>query len=334
MQFTVYEINGDPLSATSLIVGASATAVVVDANGALEPNSTGTGAQFTIDGVEFTSSANPDYAATGTAVEVYSATVPGQGQVTFAYITSSTDGVDDAIDRIVVLSGTLNTGDVLRGIRLIDGNSTVPYDTIPSVICFTPGCFITTPRGPCLVENLKVGDLVITADNGLQAIRWIGRKPITGARLQAYPELRPVLIRKDAFGAGCPNRDMHVSPQHRMMVSSSRTLLDYGESEVLAPAKGLVNNASVLVDFQLHSTEYIHILFDRHEIVFANGTPTESFHPGHMAMSSVDQNAREELFEIFPELEHQPLEYGPSARLSLKVKEVESLQKQNFAMTG
>ncbi|MEH6360522.1 MAG: Hint domain-containing protein, partial [Amylibacter sp.] len=177
-------------------------------------------------------------------------------------------------------------------------------DPSPITICFTPGTLIATPRGAILVEDLRVDDLVITADNGLQAVRWIGRKRITGARLMAYPKLRPIRIRKDAFGPGIPHRDMHVSPQHRMLIDAGRVLINHGERKVLAPAKGLINDYSITVDYDIKQTEYIHLLFDRHEIIFANGAATESFHPGHMAMSSIDEAPRTELFEVFPELQN------------------------------
>lgn len=332
-QFTFFEVNGDPLSSNILTLGSSGTAVVEDDDGFLQPDTEDSGAQFSINGVDFESTAYPNYSATGSNVEIYTAQVRGgpfnNQTVTFAYLTAANDGVDDGVNRIVQLSGpTLNSGMRLDNINLTDGNSNVPYNTIPSIICFTPDAMITTPRGQVAVEDLQVGDLVITADNGLQAIRWIGRKRMTGARLQAYPELRPIRIRKDAFGHGLPERDMWVSPQHRMLVKSERTMLDYGEKEVLAPAKGLLNDLSVTVDYGLRETEYVHILFDKHEVIFANGTPTESFHPGQHALDTIENEARTELFEIFPELADDPKDYGPSARLSLKVREVQSLSKR------
>ncbi len=327
MEFTFFEINGDPLGGGPLTVGTSGQAVVEDDDDFLQPDTEDTGAQFSINGVDFTSSAYPNYSQTGNNVEIYSATVNGQ-TVTFAYLTAAFDGVDDSVDRIVVLSGSISPGDQLTNINLDSGNTNIEYSTIPSFICFTPGAMITTPRGQVPVEQLIVGDLVITADNGLQVIRWIGRKRMTGARMQAFPELRPIRIRKDAFGSGLPDRDMWVSPQHRMLVSSDRTLLEHGEREVLVPAKGLLNDLSITVDYGIRQTEYIHILFDKHEIVFANGAATESFHPGTISLSAIEDGSRKELFEIFPELEQGPEDYGPSARLSLHVQETKTLRNR------
>jgi hypothetical protein len=331
--FTSFQVNGDPLNSNRLNVGIAETVTIVDDDGLLTPNTQDTGPQFNIGGVDFTSTAWPQFAGTGTGVEIYTATIQGQ-PVTFAYLTSAADGVDDAVNRIVVLSGTMTQGDSLQNIQLDNGgaNDPIPYNTIPSIICFTPGTFITTPRGPVLVEDLLVDDLVITADNGLQAIRWIGKKRITGARLMAFPKLRPIRIRENAFGRGVPNRDMHVSPQHRMLIDADRALIEHAEREVLAPAKGLINDYSVTVDYGVKYTDYIHILFDRHEIIFANGAATESFHPGHMAMSALDAAPRKELFEIFPELQSDINKYGPAARKILQVTETVALGDERFSL--
>lgn len=327
-EFTFFEVNGDPLTANRLRVGQEGTAVVTDDDAFLSPDTTDGGVQFTIDGENFYTSAFPNYSATGSAVEVYRANVPGKGWVEFAYLTAAGDGEDDDVNRIVVLSGDLQPGDRMVAINLTEGDLDIPYADIPSFICFTPGALITTPRGQVRVEDLQVGDLVITADNGLQAIRWIGSRRMTGARLQAYPDLRPIRIRRDAFGPGMPERDMWVSPQHRMLVRAERTQLDFGETEVLAPAKGLLDDHRVTIDYGLKETTYIHILFDRHEIIWANGTPTESFHPGHHAMDTIEQAARDELYEIFPELRDSPTNYGPAVRLSLRVRDTQSLTAQ------
>ncbi len=186
--------------------------------------------------------------------------------------------------------------------------------TFPDVVCFVAGTKIATPLGSFKVEDLCVGDLVITKDNGLQAIRWIGRKHITGARLYAYPHLRPILIRKDAFGLGCPNQDLYVSPQHRMFVTGPRVRLITGHSETLTAAKYLVNGTSIIQMPETDETEYLHILFDRHELITANGTLSESFYPGGFAIDTMEDKGRSELFEIFPELANSPENFGQFAR--------------------
>lgn len=55
---------------------------------------------------------------------------------------------------------------------------------------------------------------------------------------------------------------------------------------------------------------YFHLLFDRHEIIFANGAPTESFFPGPEAMDALDRDQRVESEAIFPDLQRaEPVDY-------------------------
>lgn len=197
--------------------------------------------------------------------------------------------------------------------------------TWTDVVCFTTGTNISTPTGPKPIEYLQKGDLIITRDNGLQPIRWIGRKVISGARLHAMPHLHPILIKKDAFGPGAPQKDMWLSPQHRVLHESAACLVQFGSREILVPAKGLVNDTTIITDTSRNTVEYIHILFDSHEIIYADGIASESFHPAEMAMSALEDASRAELFEIFPDLICGLKNYGPSVRPNISVNESYSL---------
>ncbi|MHC0052917.1 Hint domain-containing protein [Actibacterium sp. D379-3] len=179
---------------------------------------------------------------------------------------------------------------------------TMSFENIEEVIpCFTPGTRIATPKGERLVQDLKPGDKVITRDNGIQEIRWIGQKALTGRDLAAARHLKPVLIRAGALGNGLPERDMMVSPNHRMLVANDRTALYFEEHEVLVAAKHLVNNRGVhAVDTV--STTYIHFMFDRHEVVLSDGAWTESFQPGDYTLKGMGNAQRTEIFELFPDL--------------------------------
>ncbi len=86
------------------------------------------------------------------------------------------------------------------------------------------------------------------------------------------------------------------------------------------------NDHSVVVDYETNQTDYIHILFDRHELVLANGAWSESFHVGEVGLNTVDKAAKAELFEIFPELQDNQERYGSTARPTLKVTETGQIQ--------
>ena len=202
---------------------------------------------------------------------------------------------------------------------------TISFGQIENIVCFTPGTGILTPSGEVPVESLKVGDRVVTRDNGLQTIRWVGSQPLTGRNLLKRPNLRPVMIRKDSLGPNLPDRDMMVSPNHRMLLVNQQAQLLFEESEVLVAAKHLTHMGGVH-QVQTGGVEYIHFLCDHHEVVLANGTWSESFQPGEYSMGSIDQAQRAEIYELFPELQNREgLDNYTSARLTLKAHEAKLL---------
>ena len=174
------------------------------------------------------------------------------------------------------------------------------------------------------MEDLRAGDRVITRDNGMQEIRWAGAKRVDAATLKAAPHLRPVLVRAGALGAGLPERDMMVSPNHRLLVANDRSALYFDEREVLASAKHLVDGDGVQRVDALGVT-YVHFMFDHHEVVLSNGAWTESFQPGEMALKGVEAAAAREIYQLFPELE-QGSDSFAAARRTLKAHEARMLR--------
>ncbi|MFD3189642.1 Hint domain-containing protein [Sedimentitalea sp. HM32M-2] len=171
------------------------------------------------------------------------------------------------------------------------------------VICFTPGTGIRTPDGIVAVENLSVGDPVVTRDHGVQRIRWIGVSQVSAARTAADVHLRPVLIRAGALGPNRPAADLRVSRQHRILIDDWRAEMMFGaEDGVLVPAFALCNDQSVTVDHTPGPVTYYHIAFDRHEVIYAEGVEAESFFPVARTVSALRPALRRELYTLFPEL--------------------------------
>lgn len=167
--------------------------------------------------------------------------------------------------------------------------------------CFTQGTRIATPRGEVAAEHLRVGDKVVTRDNGLQPIRWIGQNTLTWRDMQMLSHLKPVLLREGSLGDGLPDRDMMVSPNHRILVSNDKTALHFDEPEVLVAAKHLIGGLG-MHEVDSFGTTYIHFLFDRHEILLSNGCWSESFQPSDYALKGLGNAQRSEIYELFPEL--------------------------------
>ncbi|KMW59570.1 Alkaline phosphatase [Candidatus Rhodobacter oscarellae] len=184
---------------------------------------------------------------------------------------------------------------------------TLQFENIENIInnsvpCFVSGTLIDTPDGKTPIETLKVGDKVITADNGPQTIRWIGAKQLGPEALTENPNLRPIRIAAGCLGNGLPESDLVVSPQHRVLLQSNIVERVFGSKEVLVAAKKLLSLPGVSVDEEMESLTYWHILLDQHEVVLANGAQTESLYLGREGLKSMTAAARKEISLLFPEI--------------------------------
>ncbi len=193
------------------------------------------------------------------------------------------------------------------GVALDDDIGFVTVDTVP---CFVKGTNIRTMRGEVPVEELELGDLVLTYDEGAQPVRWIGQRKVPGGG-----KLAPVRIRAGTFGS---HGTLFVSPQHRILVQDAKAEMLFGEEQVLIAAKDLVNDTSVRRAPRSEVT-YVHLLFDAHQVVWSQGLATESFLPGPQTTAVFEQEIVDEITEIFPELNALTGEgYSPAARRTLK----------------
>jgi len=226
----------------------------------------------------------------------------------------SLGGLTQAVQDSFVDDGTGS----FSGTITLDDGTILNFSEIENIICFTPGTRIATPRGQRPIEELKVGDLVVTRDHGLQPIRWIQSRTVPAIDRFAPVRIRPGVV------TGLET-DLLVSPQHRMLFQGYQAELLFGDSEVLVAATHLVDGLDVTTETG-GTVTYIHMMFDQHEIIYAEGAASESFHPGEIGLSAVSDPAREELFALFPELRSDPRQYGQTARKCLKKHEAQLIR--------
>jgi hypothetical protein len=231
------------------------------------------------------------------------------------------DDLDDANEDgyfLVFPDGVPPAGASFTVGSITDNGAYVAHSTLgTNVVCFVAGTMIATERGEMPVERLRAGDLVLTRDRGLQPLRWTGSR-----RVVARGTLAPVVFRCGAIGN---RRRLAVSPQHRMLVGDWRAELLFGETSVLVRAKDLVDDDRV-VRVEGGFVDYHHILFDRHEIVYAEGVPSESFQPGAQALGALERECRDELLALFPNLGRTSGAPVAAARRSLKRHEAACLR--------
>ncbi|MBZ8117455.1 Hint domain-containing protein [Roseovarius sp. LXJ103] len=255
----------------------------------------------------------------------------GAGSLTITHVNGQAVNAGDTV--------TLNTGQTVQ--LNADGTLTMTGDTqteefaftytvendagvsdtgfvlVDSVPCFVAGTHVQTPDGPRAVETLVPGDLVMTRDEGAQPLRWIGER-----RVEAKGGFAPIHIAANTFGR---HGDLFLSPLHRVLIRDSLAELLFGEAEVLVCARDLVNDLSVR-RVEGGEVDYVHILFDRHQVVFSEGLETESFLPGPQTHNSFEAEIVAEICALFPEIDPDTgAGYSPAARRTLKRHEAKLL---------
>jgi Hint domain len=159
---------------------------------------------------------------------------------------------------------------------------------------FVKGASIDTLQGPIAVEALAPGDMVLTRDHGYQPVRWSGNTTVASAG-----ELAAVVI---PAGTLCNHADLRVSPQHRLLLTGWRAELHSGEHEVLVKAIHLVHCGLLRQDRSVRPVTYCQLMFDRHEIIRANGMWSESCYPDPEALRHLDPEGFDAIIRLFPAL--------------------------------
>ncbi len=221
-------------------------------------------------------------------------------------------------DGTLTVDGDGDTEDFNFTYTVTDGVETdIGMVNASSIPCFVAGTLIATPDGERPAEDLMPGDLVLTQDDGPQPLRWIGTRTVA-----ATGKFAPIHIRANTFGE---HRDLLVSPLHRVLIRDNLAEILFGEAEVLVAARDLVNDATV-TRREGGQVEYVHLMFDRHQVVFSEGLETESYLPGPQTCESFEAETIAEICAIFPEIDPKTGQgYSQAARRTLKRFEADIL---------
>ncbi len=217
--------------------------------------------------------------------------VPGTGNVTYSGTTLYLS------DGGIIFTPT--DGQVLEGGEFVSSTYvTVQGPLLLSELgppCFLPGTLISTPNGQRPIEQLCPGDLIDTIDRGPVPLMLLRRRLVSLDHLVSHPRHAPIRIPAGSIGANLPCKLLRVSPQHRLLLSSKAVSRMYGFAEVLSPAAQLDGYCGVKRENISETIEYIHLLFDHHAIILANGLPTESLYLGTNVLKELN---RAEYFEF------------------------------------
>ena len=176
--------------------------------------------------------------------------------------TLTTAQVSSALSQSAI---SLGQSSAIQGTGLIQADRAVTLAE-DSVTCFCPGTLILTAQGERRVEDLAIGDPIITASGQTKPIRWIGRRSYAGAFIAGQHLKLPIGIKRGALAPNVPHSDLWVSPGHAMMLDGH-----------LVPAWRLINDVSIIQPDAVDSVTYYHVELDTHDVLLANGAAAESF---------------------------------------------------------
>ena len=191
----------------------------------------------------------------------------GTGRTSELLVLVEVDGAGDVTD---IYAMPLAHMAPRTGYALVGMDRDTPLQKFAQLACvsFSQGTNITLASGAQRrVEDLAVGDMVLTRDDGAQAIRWIGQSTV-----RAVGDFAPIRIRA---GALHNENDLLVSPDHRLFIYQRSDALGAGRHEVLVRARHLVNGDTVLRETG-GFVDYFQLLFDAHQIIYAEGIAAET----------------------------------------------------------
>lgn len=218
--------------------------------------------------------------STSTVIDFYSADTLGA-------ITATQGAADTATSEPIFDHKALNTGESYQWD--IYGNLTLTGTTEnDAVLCLTQDCDVKTMSGIKRAGDLVVGDLVWTLDHGFQPLRWIGQTDHTQADLSRFPNNRPIRVAKNALAPNVPTADILLSAQHRILLRSKAAMRMYGVEDVLVAAKKLIDFDGISIEQDAPGVQYLHLLFDHHEILDVNGALTESLYMGACSLDLLE----------------------------------------------
>ncbi len=166
---------------------------------------------------------------------------------------------------------------------------------------FAHGTMIQTEDGAVPVEDLLPGQKILTRDNGLEPLRWIGSMTLaphtSGSRI---PPAKLTRITENSIGLGRPSRDLVLGPHARILRRNAVCLSLFGTEAAFAPATAFTDGVSIIEVNPISSARVFHLLLDGQHVITAGGVEVESFHPGRRDATGISPGLMPTFLELFP----------------------------------
>ncbi|MCP4823675.1 MAG: Hint domain-containing protein [Shimia sp.] len=194
-------------------------------------------------------------------------------------------------------------------------------------VCFLPGTMIATPDGLRAVESLRSGDFVSVVKGKRAKVFWVAKSHFTYAELLQNAALRPVCIDADSLAPGVPERDLWVSQQHRIALRGWQVEMLTASDAAFAHAKHLAPQPGIPGREWCDGVDYVHLMFDRHHVVKANGAEAESLFLGDQAQDSLGAEARADLDQLLEAKPWLKPRFAQTALPTMKAHEAQTWRK-------
>jgi hypothetical protein len=218
-----------------------------------------------------------------------------------------------------------------------DGGTSYVTQTTPndgSIPCFARGTRLATSDGMKRVEELQSGDVLINQSGQPVPVQLILSTKVGPRRLAHAPKLHPICLSAGCLGVGLPMRDLCLSPQHRVLVTSPIVQRMFGASAALIAAKRLTTLPGIYQMTDVTQIEYFHVITENHEVLMSEGVPSESFLIGPQTQHILDADQLDELNALFPNLleQHTPASLIPPTKQQKKL--IQRHAKNNRPIIG
>ncbi len=196
----------------------------------------------------------------------------GASAIVFTSSLSGTGTVSAGAGGAAVFDGSVAATQTIQNNGTIFINDPAEFEAavtgsgVEIIACFAAGTHIATAAGAVPVEHLKLGDLLHTADAGLQKIKWLGTRTYASPFAARNHMVLPIRIQAGAIADRIPARDLWVSPGHAIYIAG-----------MFIHAWRLINGISITQVSAMETITYFHIEMENHEIILAENCPVETF---------------------------------------------------------
>jgi hypothetical protein len=239
----------------------------------------------------------------GTSITIPTTFLDFQGE---GLLTISSGGSGTGTTGAVTLSNgaVLNLSSISNApatwfVNIVDNGAGGSFVFLSDTVCYCRGTLIRTEVGEIPVEDLRIGDKVVTVSGEARPIKWVGRRGYDGRFVARNRDILPVLIEAGGLGDGVPARDLMVSPEHALVIDG-----------LFFPARMLVNGVTIRQLDAVDAIEYFHIELDTHDVIFAEAATAETF--ADFGGRGIFQNS-EEFKALYPDA--VPADWEAYARL-------------------